>query len=148
VGWYERLAAVSALAAPTLAWPDLCIAGETGGRGAVGHSPLVTARLWATVRAALLEEGAGLVILPGWPADWTGQGLEAHGLPTAFGAVSFALRWHGARPALLWAVTGGPQDLVVTAPRLDPMWRGVGPSGEALLAPPAPDGERYAGAGP
>jgi hypothetical protein len=136
-GWYERMAAVTALATPTLAWPDLCSPGQAGGCGTVGHSPLVTARVWAAVRAGLLAEGQGVGVLPGWPAAWLGRALEVHGLPSAFGAVSFAVRWHGARPALLWAVAGGPDDLVVTAPVLDPAWRGSGPSGEALLAAPA-----------
>jgi len=53
------------------------------------------------------------------------------------GSISFAVRWHGPRPALLWelapAANVGPVRLV--APGLDPSWSSVEPAGEALLAP-------------
>ena len=74
--------------------------------------------------------------------------MEAHGVRTAWGDVSFALRWHGSRPALLWEVV--PRGLngeaagsapVVTAPALDPGFRGTQWSGEALLEPPRAHGE-------
>ena len=49
---------------------------------------------------------------------------------TERGPVSFALRWHGARPALLWEV---PEGVGVRASGLDRAWDAVGSSGEALL---------------
>src|SRR3712207_8333250 len=50
---------------------------------------------------------------------------------------SFAVRWHGERPALLWELT--PHDattrLSITAPGLDPAWATSELRGEALLGP-------------
>jgi hypothetical protein len=55
-----------------------------------------------------------------------------HDLPTASGTLSFAVRWHGSRPALLWEVEGeGPVHL--RAPGLDPAWSSTERRGEALL---------------
>ncbi len=86
---------------------------------------------------------AGPDLLAGWQPGWRGRALEAHGLPTAFGSLAFALRWHGARPALLWELagavpsrvtaTGGP---TVRANRLDPAFASDLRQGEALLAEP------------
>ena len=54
-------------------------------------------------------------------------------MPTMNGKVSWAVRWHGDRPALLWEVENGSEDLVIMSPGLDPAFRGSGPRGEALL---------------
>ncbi len=55
------------------------------------------------LRALLVDDrGGALALLPGFPAAWAGQPVEVHDLPTALGRISFALRWHGERPALLW----------------------------------------------
>ncbi len=51
------------------------------------------------------------------------------------GPCSFAVRWHGARPALLWDAPAGS---TVRAPLLDPAWSSNEPVGEALLAEPSP----------
>jgi hypothetical protein len=76
------------------------------------------------------------VLLPGW----LGAGIEVHGLPTVAGPLSFALRWHGERPALLWQFDGDGMQPRLTAGGLDPAWSGAGRRGEALLAPiPPPD---------
>lgn len=59
--------------------------------------------------------------------------VEVHGLPVADGTLSFALRWHGERPALLWEThTKAPVRL--TARALDPTWSTFEAQGEALLA--------------
>jgi hypothetical protein len=67
------------------------------------------------------------------PSAWFGQPLEVHQAPLTHGSVSFAVRWHGERPALLWEST---HTGVVRCPGLDPSWRGTGLKGEALLAAP------------
>ncbi len=54
-------------------------------------------------------------------------------MPLRRGRCSFAVRWHGARPALLWDVPAGT---TVTAPALDPAWSSAEPVGETLLAEP------------
>jgi hypothetical protein len=79
------------------------------------------------------EDGRDLDVLPGFPNEWLGQNLAVHDAPTRHGLVSFAVRWHGPRPALLWEVPAG---LVVRAPVLDPGWSSSDAVGETLLAEP------------
>ncbi|CAB4662912.1 unannotated protein [freshwater metagenome] len=78
----------------------------------------------------------GVALLSVFPSEWYGQPVEVHAAPTRHGLVSFALRWHGSRPALLWEVTGAAEGLVVTAPGLDSQWSSRELSGDALLSEP------------
>ncbi|MFK7918083.1 MAG: hypothetical protein AB8G14_08410 [Ilumatobacter sp.] len=84
-------------------------------------------------------------LLPGGiPNLWLGSNFEVHGLPTSpDSTVSFAVRWHGERPAVLWehraAADTGPL-VELSAPDVDPDWRSVAASGETLW--PAPERER------
>ena len=81
------------------------------------------------------ETGDHVDLLPDFPPEWLGQALAVHDLPLRAGPLSFAVRWHGARPALLWDAPAGVE---LRASALDPQWRGRD-AGEALLAePPAP----------
>jgi hypothetical protein len=76
-------------------------------------------------------------LLPaGLPPSWLGVNFEVHDIPT-FGrsSISYAVRWHGDRPALLWQCNGEPVRL--TSSSLAPGWSSDQPSGEALW--PAPD---------
>ncbi len=83
-------------------------------------------------RAALVrEQGRTVEILPGFRIAWLGEQLAAHDVPLRRGLCSFAVRWHGARPALLWDV---PPGSTVSAPELDPAWSSDEPVGETLLA--------------
>ena len=81
-----------------------------------------------------------------WPPRWSrlagGEGHHwLHGVATGWGTVSFALRWHGERLALLWEVepvvgrTDGPSAPVVTAAGLDPQWSGAGVVGRGAVRP-------------
>jgi hypothetical protein len=83
---------------------------------------------WRLVRAS----GGVVDLLPGFPADWAGQGVEVYGADAAGVTVGFALRWHGERPALLWELSA-PARLM--ASRLDPAWSATSAQGETLLAP-------------
>jgi hypothetical protein len=79
----------------------------------------------------------GALLPAGLPSAWLGQPVEVHGVPTVGAAtVSFAIRWHGVRPAVLWEQSGGPVEL--TSPALAPGWCSAAPTGEALW--PAPPG--------
>lgn len=82
------------------------------------------------VEEALVVDGR---LLPGGiPADWVGQSFEAHGLPSAVDStVSYAVRWHGPRPAVLWEQTG---DIRLSSPSVDPAWSSDRSAGEALWA--------------
>lgn len=101
------------------------------------------ARFWLRARRLLIAdpgpEAGGdqpIRLLPAFPTAWLGGELEVHRAPVAGVRVSFAIRWHGYRPALLWEVdganpTGGAVRL--TCPGLDPEWSTDQPRGEALL---------------
>ena len=114
-------------------------------RRAARRRPEPRATAWPEDDAAFLvalrqvlvrDAGPGIELLADHPDAWLGQGCEVHDAPTRHGLVSFALRWHGERPALLWEVSDPRPDLVITCPGLDPSWSSRTASGEALLAPP------------
>ena len=74
----------------------------------------------------------------GIPETWWGASFDCRGITAdPFRTVSFAVRWHGARPALLWE-TSGPAGLVLTAGGDNADWHSTDASGETLLAAPAP----------
>ena len=89
------------------------------------------------LRAELVaDDGEDLLLAPGFRPAWQGGSLAAYGLPTRFGPVSYAVRWHGTRPALLWELDARPGQKPVTlrAPALDHTWSSDEPTGETLLA--------------
>ena len=77
-----------------------------------------------------------LLVAPGFRPAWQGGPLAVYGLPTRFGSLSYAVRWHGNRPALLWELDCRPGQKQVTlrAPALDHRWSSDEPTGETLLA--------------
>ena len=104
------------------------------GAGAVPATPPGDdARFLGWVEGQLVRRG---VLLPsGLPASWRGANFEVYGLPTApASTVSYAVRWHGLRPAVLWEQDG---DLVqLTAPVVAPSWSTAEQRGEALWPDP------------
>jgi hypothetical protein len=71
----------------------------------------------------------------GIPADWLGTNFEVYGVPTGpSSSVSFALRWHGERPAVLWECTGEP--FTLTASLIAPDWSSAERTGETLWPMP------------
>ncbi|UDY37016.1 hypothetical protein [Dermatobacter hominis] len=98
----------------------------------------LAARTNALLDVLVTAGGSGPALLPSFDPGWAGQPVEAHAVRTPWGATSFAVRWHGARPAVLWEIEPADgEDVTVTAPGPDPAWRGSGRVGEALLAEPA-----------
>ena len=87
-------------------------------------------------RLARLTARDTVTLLPdGLPADWLGTSCEAHGIAVgAHHTVSFAVRWHGERPAVLWEVTGPPALLLRSG--VDDSWSTVESRGEALWNAP------------
>ena len=78
-----------------------------------------------------------LDLFPDFPTAWRGGSVELHSLPTVFGSVSAAIRWHGYRPALLWEVDRAdhcPVPVRVRCSAFDPDWSTTDRKGETLLA--------------
>lgn len=90
-----------------------------------------------TLLAMGSPSGGECKLLPyGIPQTWWGASFEAHGLTAdPHRTLGFAVRWHGARPALLWEVKGAP-GILLTGGAADPNWHSTDTSGETLLAPP------------
>ncbi len=111
-----------------------------------GDDLLVPARLLTAVGRLLVDDRPDGLALTTWlPPSWWGLGWEVHDVPTRWGRLAYAVRWHSGRPALLWQL-GDPLDgiagePVITAPGLDPAWSATERRGEALLAAvPPPEG--------
>jgi hypothetical protein len=115
---WETIQARLQSATSTFAWAD-------------GPAPFLRA-----VRDLLVgpsDEGS-VALLTEFPGAWRGQGLDVREAPTRAGRVSYAVRWHGPRPALLWECE---RPIRLTAPGLDPSWSTTEAHGEALLAGPS-----------
>jgi len=82
-----------------------------------------------------VAEGS-LDLLPTVPSDWFGQSIDVRNLATHVGRVSFSVRWHGSRPALLWEREGGPNEVTLTCSGLDPGWSSTERTAESLLGEP------------
>src|SRR4051794_1456772 len=125
-------------ATPTFTWPEAIHPRLPGGCMGDGHHGWAAADFLSFVRNILVREvDDGLALCSMIPDDWCGQGFEVHDAPTHAGRLSYAVRWHGDRPALLWELEPHPDagPVRLTAPGLDPMWSTVECKGDALLAP-------------
>ncbi|MGH9185709.1 MAG: hypothetical protein ACRD0U_07850, partial [Acidimicrobiales bacterium] len=136
----DRLAWMLDAATPTWTWPEAIHPRLPGGGMGDGHHGRAAAAFLSFVRTMLVREvdgGGGLALCSLLPGAWLGQEIEVHDAPTHGGRLSFALRWHGERPALLWQLDPHPGVGVVrlTAPGLDPAWSSTEVKGEALLGP-------------
>ena len=136
----DRLSWMLDVATPTWTWPEAIHPRLPGGCMGDGHHGWAAAELLLLVRDLLVRDvPGGLALASLVPDAWLGQGWEVHDAPTAQGRLSYAVRWHGERPALLWELDphpgAGPARL--TAPGLAPGWSTTEPRGEALLDPVA-----------
>ncbi|MEO9224532.1 MAG: hypothetical protein ABI276_06030 [Acidimicrobiales bacterium] len=107
---------------------------------------VMAAKFLRAVRCLFLMEMSSeeLRLCPAPVPALAGQSLEVYGAPVGHRRVSFAVRWHGERPALLWEVEPDPEAVAAhgdvpafcMTSGLDPDWSSTEPRGEALLAPP------------
>jgi len=111
-----------------------------------GDDVVRAAEFWLGARNLVVGGDPGhLALLPAFPGAWMGGEVEVHNAVTTHGRISFAIRWHGARPALLWDLDvdpeggGGTGPIEIRCPGLDPDWSTIEPQGDALLAG-TPDG--------
>lgn len=110
---------------------------------------LSTASSWPVVNAVaalktrrcfVSERGGELHMLDGFEPAWRGQKIDVRNARTAFGRLSYSLRWHGERPALLWDLDvdadamNFSEPAAIRVPALDVEWRTDQMAGEALLA--------------
>jgi hypothetical protein len=105
-----------------------------------GHHGWAAADFMSLARNLLVREvDDGLALVSLLPDEWRGQSFAIHDAPTHHGRLSFAVRWHGERPALLWELQPHPgvERVRLTAPGLDPAWSTTDLRGEALLGPAA-----------
>jgi hypothetical protein len=115
----RRRRAARRSAAPAT-WDDVSRA-----RG-LGPAPMLLA-----LRAFLAHDGEdAITVLPDLPPEWRGAPVEVHDAPTRRGPLSYAVRWHGERAALLW---DGPGGVTLRAPGLHAGWSTTDATGDALL---------------
>ena len=101
-----------------------------------GHDPMLTAQFLYSVRRLFVEDAGDVIeILPGIDDEWLGVDLAIHDMPVCGGQLSFAVRWHGLRPALLWEFNGDA-DVLLRCSSLDEQWSSGERRGDALLAAP------------
>lgn len=105
---------------------------EPGDREFVSPVAVGAARVLGHLFAG--ADAAGEIsMLPDVPAAWRGQPIDVRNMVTGLGVLSFSVRWHGERPAVLWERIGGPDEAVLRCPGLDPSWAANERDGEALL---------------
>jgi hypothetical protein len=133
----DRLQWLLDAATSTFTWPEAIHPQLGGGCMGDGHHGWAAADFLTFVRRLLVREvPGGLALCSLLPADWRGQPVEVHDAPTHHGLLSFAVRWHGDRPAVLWELAGRNDAPVrFTAPGLDPAWSSTDRVGEVLLGP-------------
>lgn len=83
------------------------------------------------LRRLVVPSLGGAAVLPDLPPAWRGRNLAVYEARVPQGTVSFALRWHGEHPALLWQLS---EPFTLRAPALAPAWSTTSLTGEELLA--------------
>lgn len=100
-----------------------------GGDGVAGVEALLD--------CLVVESADHLAVLPAPLEAWNRSPVDARSLVTRHGALSFSVRWHGPRPALLWELvspTQRPSSPVALRCGLDEFWTTPELSGESLLS--------------
>lgn len=121
--------------------PDrLAIAGAERDDSKQGSETAIrsAARYVRAARAVVADDrGSEIHLLPNVPVSWRGRSIEVFGAPITNGTLSFGLRWHGPRPALLWEATLTPEaPITIRVPGIDDDFETSNREGEVLLADP------------
>ena len=95
----------------------------------------------ALLDCLVAETAEHVVMLPAPPEMWRGASVDTRSLVTRHGLLSFSVRWHGTRPALLWDLQPVRVDDAATRLRcgLAESWASEALAGEVLLATGAPE---------
>lgn len=90
---------------------------------------LTAAQTVIAVRNSIVDDTKKAIdVLPAFEDSWRGRSIEVSDLPTNFGPLSFAVRWHGDKPALLW---DAPAPL--SAKAVSASWATAKAAGEELV---------------
>jgi hypothetical protein len=89
---------------------------------------------WASGRGRNVE-----LVTAGIPAELLGQSFDVNDARAGEAVVSYAVRWHGERPAVLWESS---VPITVRCSVVDPSWQAEGTRGDALLVAPRPEAIR------
>ncbi|HKY14355.1 MAG TPA: hypothetical protein VJM33_05485 [Microthrixaceae bacterium] len=92
--------------------------GARFGRSEAGLSSGPGERLVALLEGIVAQRRDGIDLLASWRDTWNGQEIDVRDVATSWGTVSFSLRWHGARPALLWEIEPWEERPPTAPPRL------------------------------
>ncbi|MGI9607104.1 MAG: hypothetical protein ACR2P0_13285 [Acidimicrobiales bacterium] len=131
---FDAVVPVRALAGNSWRWPSAVHDGEPIGDG---DSPYARAALLLGLLSTIARSTADAIeVIPKPDPSWFGQNVDIRHLPTRFGDLSFSIRWHGARPALLWEFDGSSDRPLTLRSGLDATFETLERSGEALLAAP------------
>jgi hypothetical protein len=142
LGAVGRLTTLVADAGGMRTWPEVYdpTRPTVSGRGACPDTVAAATVVHGVLDLLVSPRADGLVLLGVVPPTWYGHGIEVHDAPTPFGSLSYAVRWHGDRPALLWQLDAHdgvePDAVRLCVPGLDPSWSSTQPRGEALLSAP------------
>ena len=119
---------------PMPSWPREPVPAQSFGPEFVPTGPAGLAADIAAVLAVVARDtpDGAIDLLAGFDDGWCGAPVDVRRWPVSGGELSFAVRWHGERAALLWENTGSPVDL--TCRSLDPAWKSSQAKGEALLS--------------
>ena len=90
---------------------------------------------WIESQLVVLRRNGTIDICPrGIDESWLGVNFECHKLmATPLHTISYAVRWHGERPALLWDIDG-PTGVRVVASAIDKTFSSTDIRGETLLS--------------
>lgn len=147
----ERVASLAALfdtAASSVSPPSLATLDEwrlaAGERTRNDHrnddDHSIRARYLLGLRERLVDSRCADVValLTDLAPPWRGRSIEVFNAPVGPAMLSYGLRWHGPRPAVLWSMDETPLGAApkLRMPAIDPMWATSESTGEALLADP------------
>ena len=137
----DRLEWMVDAATPTFTWPEAIHPRLGAGCMGDGHHGWAAADFLSLVRNLLVRDvGTGerpsLALCSMLPDAWWGEDVEVQNAPTHAGRLSFALTWEGGQPVLRWELHRHPDltdEVVISAPGLDPSWSSSNASGKARL---------------
>jgi len=146
---WQRLRWLLDHATPTYTWPEAIHPRLKGGCMGDGHHGWAAADFLSFVRNLLVRESGPLelAVLTLLPDEWRGAETVVRNAPTAYGELSYSLRWQGSEAVFEWEKSSA--ETTITLPALAPGWSSRDPQGTATFGdagakPPELDSGRSA----